>query len=141
LYTYSQYKILTCISGIDYFEDTKRFELVYELLGLNYNNRLRIKTKINDFNFVFSVTNLFPCANWWEREIWDFFGIFFINNYDLRRILTDYGFEGHPLKKCFPLSGYIETKYNENQKRVIFESIKQLPQEFKNFNLLNSWNN
>ena len=141
LNTQTQYKILTCISGVDYPEYSKRFEVVYELVSLIYNHRLRIKTQIDEITFLYSLTNLFPSANWWEREIWDLFGIFFYNHPDLRRILTDYGFEGYPLKKCFPLTGYFEVRYNENQKRVICEPIKQLSQEFRNFNFSSPWKN
>jgi len=138
-HTVSQYKILTCISGVDYLECNKRFEVVYEFLSLTYNSRIRLKIQVDEFTFINSLVSLFPCSNWWEREVWDLFGIFFKNHPDLRRILTDYGFEGHPLKKCFPLTGYLEVKYSERQKRVICEPIKQLSQEFRHFNFSNSW--
>lgn len=141
LHTYTQTKILTCISGVDYPEYKKRFEIVYEFLSLIYNQRLRIKIYIDEFSFLSSIVELFPSANWWEREIWDMFGVLFLNHPDLRRILTDYGFEGHPLRKCFPLTGYVEVRYNENNKRVICEPLKQLSQEFRQFNFSNPWNN
>jgi len=141
LHTSSQYKMLTCISGTDYPEYSNRFEVVYELMSLVYNHRLRIKIYVNELIFVSSLTSLFPSANWWEREIWDLFGIYFVNHPDLRRILTDYGFEGYPLKKCFPLTGYVEVRYNENQKRVFCEPIKQLTQEFKFFKFSSPWKN
>ena len=141
LHTYTHTKILTCISGVDYPEYEKRFEIVYEFLSLIYNQRLRIKTYVDEFSFLPSIIKLFPSANWWEREIWDMFGVLFLNHPDLRRILTDYGFEGHPLRKCFPLTGYVEVRYSENNKRVICEPLKQLSQEFRHFNFSSPWNN
>lgn len=140
-HTITQYKILTCISGVDYPEYSKRFEVVYEFISLNYNSRVRLKTQLDEFTFTNSLVDLFPCANWWEREIWDLFGIFFKNHPDLRRILTDYGFEGNPLRKCFPLTGYLEVKYSESQKRVVCVPIKQLSQEFRHFNFSSYWVN
>ena len=139
LNTQNQYKILTCISGTDYPQYSKRFEVSYEFLSLTYNKRLRLKSYVSELDCISTITQIFPCANWWEREIWDLFGVFFTNNLDLRRILTDYGFEGHPLKKCFPLTGYFEVKYQESLGRVICQPIKQLPQEFRNFNFSNPW--
>lgn len=139
LNTQNQYKILTCISGTDYPQYFKRFEISYEFLSLIYNKRLRLKSYVSELDSIPTLTQIFPCANWWEREIWDLFGVFFTNNLDLRRILTDYGFEGHPLKKCFPLTGYFEVKYQESLGRVICQPIKQLPQEFRNFNFSNPW--
>jgi NADH dehydrogenase (ubiquinone) Fe-S protein 3 len=140
LHTQSQYKILTCISGVDYPEYSKRFEVVYELISIVYNHRLRLKTQVDELTCLPSLTTIFPCANWWEREIWDLFGVFFFNHPDLRRILTDYGFEGYPLRKCFPLTGYIEVRYSKNQERVICEPIKQFSQEFRHFNFSSPWN-
>ena len=139
LNTQTQYKILTCISGTDYPQYSKRFEVSYEFLSLTYNKRLRLKSYVSELDCISTITQIFPCANWWEREIWDLFGVFFTNNLDLRRILTDYGFDGHPLKKCFPLTGYFEVKYQESVRRVICQPIKQLPQEFRNFNFSNPW--
>jgi len=136
--TNCQYKILTSISGTDYPEKKTRFEIAYELLSLRYNSRIRIKTYLDEITTIESITSVYNAADWWEREVWDFFGVFFINHPDLRRILTDYGFEGHPLRKDFPLSGYVEVRYDERQKRVICESL-ELSQEFRTFDFLNPW--
>nr|YP_003434217.1 NADH dehydrogenase subunit 9 [Chattonella marina]BAI70564.1 NADH dehydrogenase subunit 9 [Chattonella marina] len=140
-HTQSQYKILTSISGVDYPQYQQRFEIVYDLLTLVYNNRLRVKTYVDEVTPLPSIISVFPCSNWWEREVWDLFGVFFLNHPDLRRILTDYGFEGHPLRKNFPLSGYVEVRYDESQKRVVCEPIKQLSQEFRSFNFPTPWKN
>jgi NADH/F420H2 dehydrogenase subunit C len=139
LHTQTQYKILTSISGVDYPEYNKRFEVVYDFLTLVYNGRSRVKTYVDEVTPLPSLSPLFPCANWWEREVWDLFGVFFSNHTDLRRILTDYGFEGHPMRKNFPLSGYVEVRYDENQKRVVCEPIKQFSQEFRSFNFSSPW--
>jgi len=136
--TNCQYKILTSISGTDYPEKKNRFEIAYELLSVRYNSRIRIKTYVDEITTVESITCVYNAADWWEREIWDLFGVFFINHPDLRRILTDYGFEGHPLRKDFPLSGYVEVRYDERQKRVICESL-ELAQEFRTFDFLSPW--
>lgn len=120
--TLDQYKILTCISIVDNPDRNNRFEIVYELLTL-MNNRFRLKTFVCETGFLPSIVNLYSCANWWEREGWDLFGVFFQNHPDLRRILTDYGFEGHPLRKDFPCCGYVDVRYDENAKRVILESL------------------
>ena len=110
-----QYSLLTCISGVDLLETEYRFSVVYELLSLTFNSRLRVKIFLTALDQVVSVTNIYINANWWEREIWDLFGVFFFNHPDLRRILTDYGFEGHPMRKDFPLTGYVELKYDESR--------------------------
>lgn len=136
----SQCKILTSIAGVDYPERKNRFEIVYEILSIKYNTRFRIKTYVNEIVPTNSVVNIFSAANWWEREIWDMFGIFFINHPDLRRILTDYGFEGHPLRKDFPLTGYIELRYDELQKRIVYEPV-ELSQEFRIFEFTSPWEN
>jgi NADH/F420H2 dehydrogenase subunit C len=136
--TNCQYKILTSISGTDYPEKKNRFEIAYELLSVRYNSRIRIKTYVDEITTVESITCVYSAADWWEREIWDLFGVFFVNHPDLRRILTDYGFEGHPLRKDFPLSGYVEVRYDERQKRVICESL-ELAQEFRTFDFLSPW--
>lgn len=128
----SQYKILTAISVVDYPERENRFEVVYELLSM-YNHRFRLKTYVNENTSLQSIVSLYPCANWWEREAWDLFGVFFKGHPDLRRIITDYGFEGHPLRKDFPLSGYVDVRYDENAKRVVIENL-QLDQTFRVFN-------
>jgi NADH/F420H2 dehydrogenase subunit C len=133
-----QYKVLTAITGTDYPERIDRFEVSYELLSLKFNNRLRVKTSINEVGSLESITKVYSSANWWEREIWDMFGIFFSNHPDLRRILTDYGFEGYPLRKDFPLSGYVEVRYDDTVKRVVCEPL-ELAQEFRSFNFESPW--
>ena len=111
-----QFKILTCISGIDYPNNSYRFQIVYELLSIRFNSRVSIKCFANELVPVTSIENIFLGASWWESEVWDMFGIFFNSNTNLVRILTDYGFEGYPLRKDFPLSGFIELKYDEGKK-------------------------
>ena len=133
-----QYKVLTCISGTDYPENKFRFEVSYELLSLTFNNRIRIKVFCNELQSIDSCSDIFSTAGWYECEIWDMFGIFFKNHFNLRRILTDYGFEGHPLRKDFPLNGYLEVRYSENYKRIINESIELL-QEYRTFNFFGAW--
>jgi len=135
-----QYKILTAISGVDYPETKNRFEIAYELLSLRFNSRIRVKTYLNEVTSIDSIVSVYSSADWWEREIWDLFGVFFANHPDLRRILTDYGFEGHPLRKDFPLSGYVEVRYDERQKRVICEPL-ELTQEFRTFEFSSPWSN
>jgi len=127
-----QYKLLSSITGVDHLYSKYRFGIVYDLLSLRYNTRLRLKIFVNEITPVDSAINIFINANWWEREIWDLFGVYFRNHFDLRRILTDYGFEGFPMRKDFPLSGFIELKYNPTQKRVTIESL-ELAQEFRVF--------
>lgn len=133
-----QYKVLTAITGTDYPERLDRFEVSYELLSVKFNNRLRVKTYVNEVGSIESVTSIYNSANWWEREVWDMFGIFFSNHPDLRRILTDYGFEGYPLRKDFPLSGYVEVRYDDTVKRVVCEPL-ELAQEFRSFNFESPW--
>lgn len=128
----SRYKILTAISVVDYPDRENRFEVVYEFLSL-LNHRFRLKTYVNETSSLQSIVSLYPCANWWEREAWDLFGVFFNGHPDLRRILTDYGFEGHPLRKDFPLSGYVDLRYDESAKRVVIESLV-IDQTFRVFN-------
>jgi NADH/F420H2 dehydrogenase subunit C len=137
-YSNSQYKILSSISGVDYPERHQRFEIAYDLLSLKYNHRIRIKTFVDEFSPIESISSIYPAASWWEREIWDLYGVFFQNHPDLRRILTDYGFEGHPMRKDFPLSGYTEVRYDEIKKRVICEPL-ELPQEYRNFDFASPW--
>lgn len=132
-HTNSQYKVISDICVVDYPQKKNRFEIVYNLLSIRFNTRLRIKTSINELQTIESITSIFKGANWWEREAWDMYGVFFSNHPDLRRILTDYGFEGYPLRKDFPLTGYTEVRYNELKKRVVNEPIS-LSQEFRTFN-------
>ena len=133
-----QFKLLTCISGVDYPMNKYRFQIVYELLSLRYNYRLRIKTFTHELLGIHSCEKVFLAGGWYECEIWDMYGIFFENHSNLKRLLTDYGFEGYPLRKDFPLSGFIEMRYNEIEKRVVSESI-ELCQEYRTFNFLSPW--
>jgi NADH-quinone oxidoreductase subunit C len=133
-----QFTVLVDICGVDYPDREQRFEVVYNLLSMALNQRIRIKLETDENTPVPSVVGLYSCAGWWEREAWDLYGIAFADNPDLRRILTDYGFEGHPLRKDFPLTGYVELRYDEEQKRVVYEPVK-LPQEFRSFDFLSPW--
>ena len=126
------------LTAVDYPNKKKRFEMVYILLSVEFNFRIIIKFFINENESIDSITNLFPAANWYEREVWDLFGIAFKNHPDLRRLLTDYGFIGHPLRKDFPLSGNVEVKYDLNEKKVVYESIK-LTQSFREFEFESPW--
>ena len=133
-----QFKMLMELCGVDFPEREDRFDVVYCLLSLTLNQRIRVKTQTNTNSSVPSVAGVFSAANWWEREAWDLFGIYFSDHPDLRRILSDYGFEGHPLRKDFPLTGYVEVRYDDEQKRVVYEPVK-LSQEFRNFDFLSPW--
>ena len=137
-HTYCQFDTLVCISGVDYLQRSNRFEINYDLLSLRFNYRIRIKVLVNELDVVNSSGNLFNSAFWHESEIWDMYGIFFKNHSNLKRILTDYGFEGFPLRKDFPLSGFIEIKYSNSQNRIITESIK-LAQEYRTFTFSSPW--
>ena len=132
------FKQLVDLCGVDHPGSTERFEVVYNLLSLTHNQRVRVKVATKDNVPVPSVSGVFSSANWWEREAWDLFGIYFSEHPDLRRILTDYGFEGHPLRKDFPLSGYVELRYDDEQKRVVYEPVK-LTQAFRDFDFLSPW--
>ncbi len=136
--TNCQFKCLMDICGVDYPEREERFEIVYNLLSLTHNQRVRVKLTSDADTPVPSATGVFSSAGWWEREAWDLFGIYFTDHPDLRRILTDYGFEGHPLRKDFPLTGYVEVRYDDEQKRVVYEPV-ELVQEFRNFDFLSPW--
>jgi len=133
-----RFTILVDLCGVDYPTRPKRFDVVYNLLSMELNQRIRLKIETDEETPVPSVTGLFSCAGWWEREAWDLFGIYFSDHPDLRRILTDYGFEGHPLRKDFPLTGYVEVRYDDEQKRVVYEPVR-LKQEFRNFDFLSPW--
>jgi len=132
------FSVLCDICGVDYPDRPLRFELVYNLLSMRLNQRIRLKLETDEEHPVPSAVALFSSAGWWEREAWDLFGIYFADNPDLRRILTDYGFEGHPLRKDFPLTGYVEMRYDEDQKAVVYEPVR-LQQEFRNFDFLSPW--
>lgn len=132
------FKVLTDVFVIDYLGCDKRFVLVYCLLSLKYNTRIYIKLQINELASIPSLTNMYKSACWMEREIWDMNGIFFQSHPDLRRLLTDYGFEGHPLKKDFPLTGFVEVRYDDSQKRVVSESI-ELAQDYRVFFFKSPW--
>ncbi len=131
-------KMLIDICGVDYPQRAERFDVVYHVLSLSQNARLRVKVTTDEATPVPSVTGVFSAAGWFERECWDLYGVSFSGHADLRRILTDYGFEGHPLRKDFPLTGYTEVRYDETQKRVVYEPV-QLPQDFRNFDFLSPW--
>jgi NADH-quinone oxidoreductase subunit C len=133
-----QFVCLLDIAGVDYPEREQRFEVVYHLLSPTQNLRLRVKIAAGEDTQVPSAVGLFPSANWYEREVFDLYGVLFAGHPDLRRILTDYGFAGHPLRKDFPLTGYVEVRYDDEQKRVVYEPVK-LPQEFRNFDFLSPW--
>ena len=126
------------LTAVDYPNKRDRFEMVYIFLSVEFNLRIVIKFFINENDNVDSITNLFPAANWYEREVWDLFGIAFDNHPDLRRLLTDYGFIGHPLRKDFPLSGNVEVKYDLNEKKVVYEPVK-LTQSFREFEFESPW--
>jgi len=132
------YQQLMEIAGVDYPERPERFEVVYCLLSLTKNHRLRVHVSTDETKPVPSVTALWPVAGWLEREVYDMYGVLFEGNPDLRRILTDYGFEGHPQRKDFPLTGFVELRYSEEEKRVVYEPVK-LAQDFRNFDFMSPW--
>ena len=126
------------ICGADYPQREKRFDVVYHLLSPRQNRRIRIKVETDEDSTVPSATGVFPGADWFEREAYDLYGILFSGHPDLRRLLTDYGFEGHPLRKDFPLTGFVEVRYDDESKRVVYEPV-ELKQEFRNFDFLSPW--
>ena len=126
------------LCGVDYPSRKQRFEVVYHLLSPAQNQRIRVKLVTDDRTPVPSVVSVFPCADWFEREAYDLYGILFTGHPDLRRLLTDYGFEGHPLRKDFPLTGFVEVRYDDEQKRVVYEPVN-LRQEFRDFDFLSPW--
>ena len=133
-----KFRQLIDIAGVDYPEDEKRFELVYLFLSHEYNTRIKLLIKFQLSQTINSITKIFPSANWMEREVFDMYGIKFKNHPDLRRILTDYGFKGHPLRKDFPLTGFNEVRYSEKDKKVIYEPVK-LEQNYRNFDFESPW--
>jgi NADH-quinone oxidoreductase subunit C len=132
------FKVMVDLCGVDYPDRAERFEVVYNLLSLKLNQRIRVKVTADEESLVPSITGVFSAAGWFEREAWDLYGIYFSGHPDLRRILTDYGFEGHPMRKDFPLTGYVEVRYDEEQKRVVYEPVK-LKQEFRSFDFVSPW--
>ena len=133
-----QFSILIDLAGVDYPKRAERFDVVYHLLSITKNVRIRVKLAVGENQPVASVATIFPTANWFEREAFDMYGILFSDHPDLRRILTDYGFSGYPLRKDFPLTGYVEVRYDDEQKRVVYEPVK-LVQEFRDFDFLSPW--
>ena len=133
-----QFKQLMDVCGVDYPGRPQGFDVVYNLLSLTHNRRIRVKIRTDGQAAVPTVTGVFSSAGWWEREAYDLYGIWFRDHPDLRRILTDYGFEGYPLRKDFPLTGYVEVRYDDEQKRIVYEPVK-LTQDFRNFDFLSPW--
>lgn len=133
-----QFEVLIDICGVDWPAREKRFEVVYHLLSPRLNQRVRVKVLTDDETPVPSVIDVFPAANWYEREAFDMYGILFSGHPDLRRLLTDYGFQGYPLRKDFPLTGYVEVRYDDEAKRVVYEPVK-LVQEFRSFDFESPW--
>ncbi|MCJ1455977.1 NADH-ubiquinone oxidoreductase 30.4 kDa subunit, mitochondrial [Mycoblastus sanguinarius] len=131
-HTAAEYTMVADITAVDYPTRDNRFEIVYNLLSVRHNSRIRVKTYADEATPVPSITSLFDGANWYEREVYDLFGVFFVGHPDLRRIMTDYGFDGHPLRKDFPLTGYTEIRYDEEKKRIVVEPL-ELTQAFRNF--------
>jgi NADH-quinone oxidoreductase subunit C len=125
------------LCGVDYPERAQRFDVVYHLLSMTKNRRIRIKVQTDEDTPVPTVTGVFPCADWFEREAFDMYGVFFEGHPDLRRILTDYGFHGHPLRKDFPMTGYVELRYDDELKRVVYEPVKSV--EYRNWDFLSPW--
>ncbi len=138
LHDHEGFVAVTDVCGVDYPERQERFEVVYHFLSPKQNLRVRLKLMTDDSKPVPSITALYPGADWFERETYDLYGILFTGHPDLRRILTDYGFDGYPLRKDFPTSGYVEVRYDEERKRVVYEPVK-LPQEFRQFDYLSPW--
>jgi len=135
---YAAFNQLSDLTAVDYPERPDRFEMVYQLLSMKNNMRMRVLAAVGEGQAVPSMTSVYSAANWAEREAWDMFGIFFAGHPDLRRLLTDYGFEGHPLRKDFPLTGHVEVRYDDTQRRVVNEPVS-LVQEFRDFDFLSPW--
>jgi NADH-quinone oxidoreductase subunit C len=133
-----RYEVLLDITGVDWPERAHRFDVVYHLLSMRLNQRIRVKLTTDEAGAVPSAVSVFPNANWYERETYDMYGILFSGHPDLRRLLTDYGFQGYPLRKDFPLTGYVEVRYDDDQKRVVYEPVK-LTQEFRQFDFESPW--
>lgn len=140
MHSLTQYNVLVDLIVYDNPGKIKRFTIIYLLSSVRFNTRVRVQTQTDEIHTVFTITNLFKNANWSEREVWDMFGIFFFGNRDLRRILTDYGFIGHPLRKDFPLTGFTEIFYSDFYKRIVHRPV-ELMQEYRNFNFVSPWSN
>ena len=134
----SQFRTLIDITAVDYPGRDVRFDLVYHFLSMKLNIRVRIKASIKEAEIAPSITHIFPAANWFEREVFDMYGIMFGNHPDLRRLLTDYGFQGHPLRKDFPTTGFVELRYDEEKKKVVYDPVK-LSQEYRTFDFMSPW--
>ena len=132
------FRVLVDICGVDWPEREARFDVVYNLLSPTHNQRIRVKVRTDERRPLPSVAGVFSSAGWYEREAWDMYGIMFSGHADLRRLLTDYGFEGHPLRKDFPLTGHVEVRYDDEEKRVVYEPVS-LTQEFRTFDFLRQW--
>lgn len=133
-----QFKILTCIIGIDYLEKKNRFMVIYEILSIKFNNRLKLKIVVNEIIAIYSIKNIYIGALWWEDEIWDMFGVLFLKRKNLIRLLTDYGFNGFPLRKDFPLSGFVDTKYHLTKNKVLYYNL-ELTQNYRTFVFNSPW--
>ena len=133
-----QFRMLVDLCGVDYPSRERRFDVVYHLLSLKHNQRIRVKVQVDEARPVPSVVEVFGAALWYERETWDMYGIFFSDHPDLRRLLTDYGFDGHPMRKDFPQTGYVEMRYDDEQKRVVYEPVR-LRQDWRSFDFLSPW--
>jgi NADH-quinone oxidoreductase subunit C len=133
-----EFKILVDICGVDWPQRERRFDVVYHLLSLTKNLRLRVKVETDEENAVPTAVGVYPSANWFERETFDMYGVMFADHPDLRRLLTDYGFSGYPLRKDFPLTGYVEVRYDDEQKRVVYQPV-ELVQEFRDFDFMSPW--
>lgn len=134
----TRFLVLIDLTGVDYPQRAKRFDVVYHLLSMHNNTRIRVKAQVGEDETIPTITDVHPCADWYERETFDMYGIVFSGHPDLRRILTDYNFDGYPLRKDFPLTGHVEVRYDDQQKRVVYEPVK-LVQEYRNFDYLSPW--
>ena len=134
----TRFLVLIDLCGVDYPQRSKRFDVVYHLLSMHNNTRIRVKAQVGEDETIPTITDVHPCADWFEREAFDMYGIVFSGHPDLRRILTDYNFDGYPLRKDFPLTGHVEVRYDDQQKRVVYEPVK-LVQEYRNFDYLSPW--
>lgn len=136
----ARFTTLIDITCVDHPSKQNRFLMIYNLLSIKHKTRILIAVECNEYSAMPSIVNIFPCANWLEREVWDMFGVFFTNHPDLRRILTDYGFEGFPLRKDFPLMGFIEVRYDDEEKRIVYEPV-EMTQQYRVFSSINPWEN